>query len=520
MKNLLIFFTFFISFLSFSQQQAFTKGEILKDRQFLIDNHEISVSDNNGNFVSVRPHRVNGTLRNYYVEFYKNLNFDKRIEVETQNFTKILKVFTLNNKLHVYVKETDKKNITIRVDLINLDTKVVIRKNLLEINKKEHPNIFNALKNENNLSINNSSNILLSFSVIEDKTIYTYLKSFDLNLNTLFNNKVYPNKNIHKKNISFLNISQNNKLIYILFSLFDEDDNKYYQLIELNNSYKRELLIPTDSDSYELINTIISKNNFNICGLYSKKKKGSFLGYTYYNIDLNSFELTSTKQSEFLTEKVKNYFTGFFKNNRSIDIRNVFIDENFNMYIVGQMYKVTKQYIPVGIPIASVTTGIGTFFITLNPISIEYKVFDDIFVSKTNRNGELIWDKILELRQTENIKSKPNKRDASYFTFFKNNQINILMNGYINIEKEKLVVNQNKRLNKTNFYNITVNPQGKITPNIIFSNTDSEIIFRAEKSNKTNTEVYILGQGSGLIFQCHRLAFFCAGETTAVYGYV
>jgi len=70
------------------------------------------------------------------------------------------------------------------------------------------------------------------------------------------------------------------------------------------------------------------------------------------------------------------------------------------------------------------------------------------------------------------------------------------MNGFINIEKEKLKVKQDKRKGKTNFYNIVVSPEGTILTNILLSNSDSEIIFKAKKSIFSNGNIYNLGQGN------------------------
>ena len=108
----------------------------------------------------------------------------------------------------------------------------------------------------------------------------------------------------------------------------------------------------------------------------------------------------------------------------------------------------------------------------------------------------MLWDKVIELRETEKITQKSNKRDMSTFTFLANDKINIFMNGYINMKKDKLIVKQDKRLSKTNFYNLTINSEGHIVPRILLSNKSSEIIFRAEKTVKSDDQLYILGQGN------------------------
>jgi hypothetical protein len=64
------------------------------------------------------------------------------------------------------------------------------------------------------------------------------------------------------------------------------------------------------------------------------------------------------------------------------------------------------------------------------------------------------------------------------------------------MKKEKLEVKQDKRLSKTNFYNISFNTKGTITPKVVLSNKDSDIIFRAGKTVKSDNLLYILGQGN------------------------
>ncbi|MFD0834255.1 hypothetical protein ACFQ0I_00650 [Mariniflexile aquimaris] len=485
-----------VPFLSFAQDILINKGEIIKDRQFLIDKTEITACDENGNFVSVRPHRINGTLRNYFIEFFDKLDFIERQEIETENSTEILEVFIKNNKVHVLIKEIDNKYATIRIDLFDLTTKKFVKKNLISAEKDSEKVFFDALKYNNQISVIHDDNYLLNFPVVDDNIAFTYLEFFDGDLNSQSYHEIYPNKNIHRKNTTFLNVSQYNNKTYILYSLHDEKDGNYYQLTEYSNNETRDLILPIEADTYQLINTLSDDESFIINGLFSKKKKGTFEGFSYYKVNLNRFELTSYKISDFHSEDAKKYFIGLFKSNRSIDIKELFIDKEQNTYLIGQFYSIRHQQVPIGIPIASFASSSFTAFITYNPFSVSYKVYDDILISKINSSGELIWDKILEIKETEKIDVRSNKQDSSYFAYFENNQLNILMNGYIDMDKDKLIVKQDKRNSKTNFYNITVNNRGEITPKIIFPNADSDILFRAEGSLKFNNTILNLGQGN------------------------
>lgn len=491
--KLLAFILVFISFNSASQNSQIEKGEIIKDRQFMIDKTEITTCDENGVFVSIRPHRVNNILDNYYIEIFDNLNFIDRHEIKTENSTKILDVFIKKKEVHILIKEKSKEHISLRYDLFNLDKKTITQKSIISIKKNENKPIYNALKNDKQIFINHKTNYALSFPVIDNDRIYTYLEYFDDNLNSLSKHSIYPNKNASKKNATFLNINFHNNKAYILYSISENKSSNYYQLSEFNKIDTKNLMIPIEENIHELINTRISKNNFIISGLFSKQKKGAFEGFTFYNINLDSFEIASKKLSNFHTEDARKYFIGLFKNNRSIDIKDIFIDDTNNIYLIGQFYTIRKQHIPIGI---TITIGATAYF-SYNPISIKYKIYDDILISKIDTNGKLIWDTILKLRQTEKIQSKSNKKDSSYASFLENNQLNIIMNGFINMEKEKLIMKQDKRNSKTNFYNIIVASDGKIIPKIIFPNTESEILFRSEATIKSkNNTFFNLGQGN------------------------
>jgi hypothetical protein len=490
---LLFFFSLLTAF-----SQEIQKGSVNKDRQFLIDQKEISATDSLGNFVSIRPHRINGTLRNYFIEFHDALNFTKRIEIETQNETKILDVFIANEKAHVFIKERKNKSISLRCDIINLKTQSFEQKFLLKVDKKASLEMYRALKNDFGVNLEHSSKIVLSFPVIENKLVYAFVKVFTNELEELKEHKIYADKNIPSTNTRFLNASQDQNNIYLLFNVIYSKDKKTYKLIELNS--KKSLEIKIEPDTYELINSDIRESHYVISGLYSEYKKGRFEGFTNHTIDLESFTIKSQQQTVFSNERARQYFKGIFKANKDVDIKNIFIDEQFNTYVIGQFHTIKHQLhnpsivTPMPHPGLPLELGHVSVYITTTPFSKGEKLYDDILIGKINPNGELLWDTVLELRQTEEIKNKHINRDSSTFTFFANDHPNILMNGYINTKKDRLIIQQDKRLSKTNLYNVKVTPDGEILPEVLFPNSD--FIFITDRAVKTKNNIHILGQGN------------------------
>lgn len=494
-SNLLFGLCLLLPLLAFSQ--AIEKGTIIKDRQFLIDKGELTANDSLGNFVAIRPHGTNMNLRNYYVEFFENIDFTERIEIETQNETNILDVFILNRKAHVFIKERDGKSISLRLDVIDLKTKECSRKTLIETDKKTDKALFKALKANYFINLEQTANLVLNFPVVEDELTFAYIKVFSHDLEAIDQINVFADQEISHHNTNFLNAKFINNKMYALFQLNDrnEDNKRFYRLIERPLERERFLDVEIPIDSYELINSKIKDNHLIVAGLYSHSKKGGYEGFTYYRINLETLEVEAQQQSEFHNDKAKNYFTGWFTGNRSVDINAVFIDDDLNTYIVGRFYELIKESVPIRIPIAYIAVGGISAFITVNPISYDYKVFDNIVICKIDSQGSIAWDNLLEFYQTEEITSKSNKRDSSTFSFFANNQINIFTNGLMYLDEDQLIVEQDKRLNKTNFYNIKINQSGALDPTVIFTNLDSELIFKAEGSVKSNSIIHILGQG-------------------------
>lgn len=476
-----------------SQEISFSKGEIVKDRQFLKDKNEITVSDEKGNFISVRPQKDNGIIHDYFVEFFKDLNFTERIEIKTHNKTKILKVFIKNEKVHVFIKEEFGKEISLRFDIIDIHSKKLIQKKIFITDKETSPDFHKSLKDDFNISLEYSSKIILTIPIIKYKKTYTFVKIFSKNIEELKQHKIYPNKTLSQKYTRYLNTSQFKGKVYLLFNLTSNKGENIYRIIELDGEQEKTLDIPLKKNTYELISSKIKNSKLIISGLFSRKRKGGFEGVTNYRVDLESFSVSYQKQSYFFSNKISNYFKGFFNKNRSIDIKNICVDENLNTYLICQFYVIRKQQIPIGIPIATIGSSI---LITYNPVSIKYKLYDDLLICKMNLDGDLDWNKVIEFEKIEKTSSQSNKKDSSIFTFLFNDKINVFINGYINPKKEKILIKQDKKFSKTNFYNITINNEGYTYLKTVFPNSDSKIIFRAGKMVKSGNLLYNFGQGN------------------------
>lgn len=479
---------------TFTQEYKISRGDIKKDRIFLMDKTEITVNDKKGNFISIRPQKDNGVIYNYYIEFFENLNFKDRIEIKNDNKIKILKVFIKNNKTYIFIKEKISNGFLLRIDLININTKQIAQRNVLEIDKDITPNIYKSIKKDLNIYLEHSSKIILTIPFVEDKKTNTLVKVFSNSIEEIEEENIYPDKTISFKNTNFLTTLQHNNKVYLIYNIVFNDGRKIYRIIELSSgNSKRTLDIPVTSDTYELLTSTIKNQQLIISGLFSNKKKNRFQGTTNYIIDLESFSIISSKQNRFLNLEVSKYFNGLFKKNRSLDIKNILVDDDLNIYLVFQFYKVKKQ----SIPLVGLTLSYGSsVFLTYYPIKAKYKLYDDLLFCKINNESDLEWDKVLHFEQLQKISSKSNKRDSSVYSFLFNNKLNLLINSYINTKKDKIIIKQDRNFGRTKFYNISLNNDGKISLREIFSNAKSKIIHRADKTLKYKNHIFNLGQGN------------------------
>lgn len=491
--KLALFFLWFAITNLQSQNIDFKKGEIVKDRLFLRDKNEISITDDTGNFYTIRPERSSGFFYNYFVEFYNDVDFTERIKIKSEKKIKILKTFIKNRKIYLFIKEELKKGFSLRFDIIDTQNKSKSQKEVLKVYKKSNPSFYKSLKEDSFIYLDNNANIILSIPVKEDKKTFVFVKVLSKKLETLSEHKIFADDDLSSKYTRYLSTIQFKNKIYFLFNLSLNKKDRIYRLIELKDENKKTLDIPIATNTYELIATKVKNSELIISGLYSKKVKGGFEGVTYYKIGLNTFSLNVQKQSVFKNDKIKNYFKGFFRNNRSIDIKNIFLDEDLNTYLVSQFYIIRRQSIPIGIPIATIGSSV---LITFNPISIKYKLYDDLLMCKINNNGDLDWEKSLEFAEIERTSSRSNKKDSSVFAFFYENNINLLVNGYIKNNAKKVIIKQDKRFSKTKFYNVKIDSTGTMYLKTIFSNKDSDIIFRAGQTVLSDNILYNLGQGN------------------------
>jgi len=303
-----LFFLFFCASTSiFSQNISFEKGEETKDSNILVDYKEYHIVDSLNNLVAVRPYHSSTGLKHYYLEFYADLNFNERKKINVTNNTEILSVFTIKNMGYVLMHEKKQGTIILKADIINFEDKTIERKQLLSVNKNDQPHNYKGLKTSSKINIDYSKDLLISYTSKKKEEDYVFLHFFNENLIETFNSKSLIGSE-EARNVKLLDIKQHNNKAYVLTSYQDLNKKFNYQLFEIDQNEQKETRIITTDNNFEQINSIIIDNKHIISGLYSKKKDKPLLGYTYYQINIDTFKLSTYKTTEFKDEYLKKGF--------------------------------------------------------------------------------------------------------------------------------------------------------------------------------------------------------------------
>jgi len=363
--------------------------------------------------------------------------------------------------------------IILKADIINFEDKTIERKQLLSVNKNDQPHNYKGLKTSSKINIDYSKDLLISYASKRKNENYVFIHFFNENLIEKFNSKSLIGSK-EARNVKLLDIKQHNNKAYVLTNYQDLNKKFNYHLFEIDQNEKRETSVLITKNNLEHINSIVTDSTYAISGLFSKKKDKPLSGYTYYQINLDTFKLSNYKTTEFKNDYIKKRFSFFNK----IDLKHLFVDQFQNTYLVGQFYTETKKSLS-----NNITTAMN-------------KTFKDFIFVKLSGTGELIWEKTIVTGKEPHYHygvTENHPFGASYYAFFNKSNINIIVNGEISDYKNQLMIDQSKRKKKSTFNHITITSEGKTASKVIFPNVNSNVIFKTNQPVEINNKVYILG---------------------------
>ena len=229
-----------------------------------------------------------------YPELFKNYTFCNLSYISNYHI-KRLKRFKENIKIKDIIEKNVKKVINEQKDTIDFEKKIIIKKDVHNIEEDEKNNIEYTKNNENNLNNNsydkenNKKNLNINNNSKDLSKSVEELKQYNININ-----------NINKENDSISNnIENKQKKNELINSKIDNKNIKYSTIDhEINNIIKNHLdnntnanfsSIEVDKTTSKKRRKISSKRNNLPKNKKSKEKKENIIYNNYINLNFNNF---------------------------------------------------------------------------------------------------------------------------------------------------------------------------------------------------------------------------------------
>jgi len=547
-KNIFCLFLYFLSFFIYSQNIPFS---IKKSGLFQDDYKETAIVlaekiDDNG-FLLVRSYKKGGISpgEGFYIEQYDtNLKLTKEFEYEMkhpnyQKYNLVLSLFTLEKTVHIIEIYYD-LNLKSFVCLDNkvLNNNAIEKTELFRMSKEEMKGSFNLQKkfyarvdeiwtNDNSGTINaEDSNIKrgtfldvflkgdsakdggngsdITVVVNETKTAFTI--AMDLNQKTsdglriyVFNSrleKIIDNtfsKEIKDRNYIFQNIQVSNSgdAVYLLAKSYDKDlRNKkeggkyFFELTKIDAKNQLTKIINPEQNFIGSLKTFFHNNDLVCLGFYSELTDYRYKGICFFKFDNNSLELKKSKYNLF-TEQF--FFDKYGKNTEKavkfLTFRKVFFNNNNEIILNAEEYDKTSR--------AGAGAGING---AMGPISSSTSYsFDDIVIAKLNYDGDMLWARNINKRQST---TDDDTSYLSYTSTVRNDKTYFFINTKDKIKKlknDRIEFGQIRK-NKSNLNVIEVNVAGDFDYQEILDDEQNEVPFMVSKGAIIDNTVYFLGR--------------------------
>jgi hypothetical protein len=519
--KLIIFFFFFLLHTGYSQDYKVAWTEEEKGDKL----PQFAATNSKGEIITIGIKKLGKKIKKLKIKkFDKNLRLLESIEQKEWESSSwkakdyvLDGLITLNDKIYCVLYKKVKKQYFVY--------KVELKKDLRISDKIDEIGVFNHTNRKLNLSTTNHTDFLLPtvnnklrYDISSDKSkliLYNYydlekqkhitIYCYDNNFEKLWTKDI--NLKIYEKDVKITNTAVSDQgNIYInyekttqkgIFGGTIDYENFVLQIGDNGESVKNiDLNI---SANYHVNKVQISNNEFtgtlNVMGFYSNKKsRTSINGIINVVIDEKTLELKAKNITKFTDEEYK-----YFYNNEKKAEKKADKDKGIpnDLVMIGQ-YALSDGGT---IYLSEIFKVIVTTYNNGKTTSTRYEyIYGDIFIVKTDLNGDIEWTKILKRYQ-----STTNYKMLTYYgsySFLLDDKVYLLYNdSEKNIElQEEKESKKNKKNSVKGTGNIKkamavlkiIDPEGDIKSNVVLDGKEEDVIFNTNYSLKLNEQQLLL----------------------------
>ena len=546
MKKLLLLILCVVVFLNESTAQdipfKIKKSEIFKD-EFNESQIVLSEEDGNGGVLIVRSYKGSKFIPNpgFYIEHYdsdlKLINendFQMKHSVSQKNAI-ILGVFSLENKIRIiemYFDINEKAYICI-ANSISVSNFSVEKKELFRFTRDEVKELggislsetyfqnasmkslingsfgssddknpftfdfsFNGKSEKNSSSGGNSKMALVvnkeksTFSIVvnfnkKDNLDRLKIYLFDSQLNKIIN-RDYKKDTVDRKCIlQNIELSKDGNSIYLLSKSYPsevkEKGGKYqFEITKFTQDKIDSQIFDTQDHFIGSLKAIIKEDKLICIGFYSDEYDKRYKGICYFELDPLNLAVKKSKFSAFSEQFILDKY-GKIKNKelKYLSFKNVLMtDKNELIFNAEESY--VTQTAGNSSPYGGYSGG------------RTYYNYDDVVSIKIDEEGNLIWSRNINKRQTGDEVDY----FISYTSILLNNDVYFFINASDKIKNldDNRIEFRDTRKKKYNLYAIRINQKGDFEYQQILDNEENEVPFMVSNGIKSGNAILFLGR--------------------------
>jgi hypothetical protein len=488
-KTILCIVLILSTFTSFSQEIPFKiiKSEIFKD-EYKHSSIVLVEDDGKGGIIVIRSYAggVFSSGSGYYFEHYdSDLKLIKEYEYPI-NYSKAVKqssvlgVIMNNDQVNIidFMYEKDQKAFICSAMTSNINNFNFTKTELFRINSEEIKQFgfFSSAGFDGdsgaNMIINEDRTAFAITVDIKDKNtethrLFLFDKSLNKNIDHVFKRDI-KDKKFKYENID---VSKDGKTIYLLGKVYTDEKKKkkeggkyQYELTRVTNDSEKTQVFDTEEHFAASLQTIIFEDRLTCIGFYSNRSDNRFKGISYFELDPITLNIKKAKYNPF-TEQfiIDKYGKDKDKELKNLDFRKIIIAQNGDIIFNAEEFYVTSHYM-------ATPNGGGTMRYSYH--------YDDIVSARINPNGEIVWARNINKRQSTS-------GDSSYISYTStavgNDAYFFINTGQTSAKKSNLNI-------------IRINEKGNFDYQEILDDKDNEVPFMVSNGVLSGDSVFFIGR--------------------------
>ncbi len=314
--------------------------------------------------------------------------------------------------------------------------------------------------------------------------LYLFDKNSDKKLELMYGNGIKEKKSFFQNIL----VSDDGEAIYLMAKAYAPDLKKkeeggkyFFDLSKITAKGQSSHKIEVGEHYIGSLKTYFHNKELISIGFYSDNGDNKYSGICHFKMDENTLALTSSKynpfSSQFLIDK---YGSEKNKALKTINFKKAFFTPNNEIIINAEEAYITEYY-------HGSIGGIGT------PSHSVHYTYDDIIIAKLNADGDLVWARNINKKQSTDYEDNG---FLSYTSAFSNDKNYFFINTRDEIKKLKddRIEFRQIRKNKANLNMITVNPNGDFDYQEILDDEENSVPFMVSRGISIDNFIYFLGR--------------------------